>query len=77
MSDEDNTRTVVSLLGPDTGAPALAVPDTGAHLALYGFRDGRLFEVVSAADEDEYGARMIALGKSHRRGALARWLRRS
>jgi hypothetical protein len=75
MSDEDNTRTVVSLLGADPGA-GLAVPDTGAHLALYGFRDGRLFEVVSAATEDEYGARMIALGKSHRRGAFARLFRR-
>lgn len=76
MADDDDTRTVVSLLGPEPGPGALAVPDTGAHLALYGFRDGRLFEVVSAADEDEYGARMIALGKSHRRGTLARLFRR-
>lgn len=76
MGDDEQGRTVVSLLGADAGEhEGLTVPDTGAPRALYGFKDGRLFEVISADNDDEYGARMVALGRSHRRGLLARWFR--
>lgn len=73
MSDDDTP--VVSLLDPDR-AGALTVPDTGAKLALYAVRDGRLYHVVSADSPDEFGSRMIALGKCHRRGLLTRWFSR-
>lgn len=76
MSEDEATSTVVSLLGPGTEpAGTLTVPDTGAVLALYAVREGRLYHVVSADSGDEFGARMIALGKSHRRGILARLFR--
>lgn len=71
---EDKTRTV-SLFGEGLEREGLAVPDTGAPRALYGFKAGRLVEVISADTDDEYGARMIALGKSHRRGLWSRIFR--
>lgn len=77
-NDGDDTR-VVRFLNDDD-APALAAfraPATDAHRALYAVHEGKLTHMVSAESDDAFGERMIALGKSYRRGWISRLLRRA
>jgi hypothetical protein len=76
-NDDDDTR-VVRFLGTDSTSAlaAFQAPATDAHRALYAVHDGRLAHLVSAENDDAFGERMIALGKSYRRSWISRLLRR-